>query len=355
MSKVILLAPTPPPAGGIAGWTARMMDAKLKNNWKVLVVDEKSIGNREVFGVKGRKKYTVEIKRCFKIWRDLWNSLKDPEVKVVHSCIPAYTPGMLREYVCACITKIKHRKFIIHFRCTVPNTINSKLALNVLKRLCNKSDLIMVLNEQSRVYLNSVSKTQNIIIPNFISKDEVTNQHHIREEIKRIIYVGGLVEGKGIYEILAIAKQLSDIQFILIGKGNNVFEYEAKSEKLDNVIFTGEMDRPEVKQELMNADLFLFMTHFRGEGFSNALCEAMAVGLPCVVTDWAANKDMIGNQGGIVVNVGDIDGAISAIKEMRNKSIRQKMSENNIRKVNDEYTETIVVNKYVDAYEMIIK
>ena len=39
--NVVLLAPTPPPYGGIAVWTDRMKKAKLKNGWKVKVVDEK--------------------------------------------------------------------------------------------------------------------------------------------------------------------------------------------------------------------------------------------------------------------------------------------------------------------------
>lgn len=49
MNKVVLLAPTPPPAGGIAGWTMRMLEANLKNGWKVEVVDEKLIGNTGIF------------------------------------------------------------------------------------------------------------------------------------------------------------------------------------------------------------------------------------------------------------------------------------------------------------------
>ena len=48
--KVVLLAPTPPPIGGIAQWTVRMMEANLKNGWEVLGVDEKMVGKRELFG-----------------------------------------------------------------------------------------------------------------------------------------------------------------------------------------------------------------------------------------------------------------------------------------------------------------
>ena len=59
MNKVILLAPTPPPAGGIAGWTVRMLNSKLKNEWKIELVDEKLLGNREAFGDKTKKNYLL--------------------------------------------------------------------------------------------------------------------------------------------------------------------------------------------------------------------------------------------------------------------------------------------------------
>ena len=58
--KVILLAPTPPPAGGIAGWTARMLKAELKNGWTIRVVDEKVIGKRGVFGQSNKRNYVTE-------------------------------------------------------------------------------------------------------------------------------------------------------------------------------------------------------------------------------------------------------------------------------------------------------
>ena len=137
--KAVLLAPTPPPAGGIAGWTVRMLEAKLKNGWKLAVVDEKAIGNRQVFGKAGKRNLLVELKRCHLIWSGLRKELKDSEAKVVHSCIPSVTLAMIREYMCAVITKNRGRKFIIHFRCTVPNTTQGKIGHYVLKKLCNQN------------------------------------------------------------------------------------------------------------------------------------------------------------------------------------------------------------------------
>jgi len=352
--KAILLAPTPPPAGGIAGWTVRMMEAQLKNDWSIVVVDEKAIGKRQVFGKAAKRNFFDEVKRCHSIWQGLRRELKDSEAKVVHSCIPSVTLAMMREYICAVITKKRKRKFIIHFRCTVPNTTKGVVGHFVLKRLCNKSDLIISLNQQSTEYLKTITSTPIHLIPNFISHNELVAERDVRQELKTVLYVGGLVEDKGISDCLELAKRFPDIEFRFVGKGNGEFEERAQDLNLSNAIFVGAKDRAGVKEELKNADIFLFMTYFRGEGFSNALCEAMASGLPCIVTDWAANKDMIGDSGGIVVGIRDVDSAEIAMNSIKNKNIRQIMSCANIQKVKSKYTDQVVISQYIDAYESII-
>ena len=351
--KVILLAPTPPPAGGIAGWTVRMMNATLKNGWRVEVVDEKVIGDRQVFGDKSKRNLFNEIKRCFRIWNDLKKALLDPDARVVHSCIPSMTLSMMREYVCACITKSKKRKFIIHFRCTVPNTTKGKLGRFMLKLLCNKSDLIISLNTQTNEYLERITKTPIELIPNFISESELAESHVTREGIEKVLYVGGVVETKGAYDFIKVAEAFPKIQFRMVGKASSEIERYVAEKNINNIVFTGPKGREGVKSELAEADVFLFMTYFRGEGFSNALAEAMAAGLPCIVTDWAANKDMIGTDGGVVVDVKDCDAAIQALKSMMPAEVRKKQSESNIKKVKTDYIESIVLDKYVDCYEKV--
>ncbi len=352
--KAILLAPTPPPAGGISGWTERMMKAELKNGWKVSVVDEKVIGKRDVFGASSRRNLFEEIKRCFDIWKNLRKELKDANAKVVHSCIPSLTLSMMREYVCACITKFYKRKFIIHFRCTVPTTTKGRIGYFVLKLLCNKSDMVISLNEQTSACLRAITGTPITLIPNFISKEELVDEHEVKEVIESVVYVGGVVEGKGVNEVIGVAQRFPEIKFKLIGKGDIKYQKYCEDNEINNVVFVGPKKREEVKEELKNADVFIFMTYFRGEGFSNALCEAMAAGLPCIVTDWAANADMIGDDGGYVVKVGDVDAAVEALNNMRSPEVRAKQSEANIQKVRSRYTAETVIPQYVDLYESVI-
>jgi len=353
--KVILLAPTPPPAGGIAGWTMRMLKASLKNGWQVEVVDEKVIGNREVFGDKAKKSIITEIRRSLRIWSDLWKKIKSKEAKVVHSCIPAGTLGMMREYVCALITKINKRKFIIHYRCTIPNMVKSKFGLFIFKKLTNISDLAITLNVESEKFLNNYCETECITIPNFIEESDVlkNEENIIRDSVKKVLYVGGVIETKGCKEIIQVAKEFPNIEFRLVGKAEDKIK---NMNMTTNVVLCGEQSSQSVKREFEEADVFMFVSYFSGEGFSNALLEAMSNKLPCIVSDWAANKDMIEEKGGFVVDVKDVPEMISSLSLLINdKNLREEQANWNFNKVKKEYTETVVTAMYVDAYEKVIK
>lgn len=352
--KVILLAPTPPPAGGMASWTIQMLSSSLKNNWEIDLVDEKMIGGREVYGEGAKRNNWNEAKRCFSIWSRLVKKIKNDKVTVVHCCIPSLPLSMLREYVSAILTKLYKKKFIIHFHCTVPNTTKGKIAHFLLKRICNKSDCIIVLNEQTRLYLESIAKTEVRVIPNFIEEDQVVKSRIVNETTKKVLYVGGVIESKGVLQIIEVAKSFPQIEFRLVGRADEAIQRSTL--KIANVVFTGEKTAKEVAKELDSADVFMFLSHYPGEGFSIALTEAMAAGLPCIVTDWAANGDMIDDGiGGFVVPVGDIGAVIEAMKKIQSAEIRAAQSKHNIKKVKQHYIASKVKAMYVDAYEQCLK
>ena len=351
MNKVVLLAPTPPPVGGIAGWTMRMLEANLKNGWRVEVVDEKLLGNTETFGEGSKRHLSDEIKRTYRIWSNLCTKLKDKDVRVVHSCIPSTTFAMIREYICAVITHRKKRKFIMHFRCTTPNTTQGEVGYFVFKKLCKISDHIIVLNTSSLDHVKSVCNTSVEIIPNFVDVSEINKNKVIEKELKVALYVGGVIETKGCSIICDIAKYFPKIQFRMVGKAEQ--SIINKASLLPNVVLTGPKNKNEVKEELRRADVFLFFSHFRGEGFSNSLAEAMAYGIPCIATDWAANADMIENKGGIVVGVDNVEDALKAISAELNYELRKSQSMFNLNKVLNSYTSDIVLDMYVDCYERL--
>lgn len=231
--------------------------------------------------------------------------------------------------------------------------VRNQLALIIFRLLTNISDLAIVLNIPSKEFVKRYCRTPVSLIPNFIEKSAVfeENKRNISEQVQRVLYVGGVIESKGCCDIIKVAKNFPQIQFRLVGKAHKKIK---NMEKPSNVILLGERNKLEVKKELVQADLFIFLTYFPGEGFSNALAEAMASGLPCIASDWAANKDMIEDKGGIIVPIKDIDSVIKALRYLSNNiKARTNMSNWNIKKVKECYIDEVVTDMYVDSYESI--
>ena len=347
--KVVLLAPLPPPSGGIASWTVRMLKAKL-TGWDVEVVDEKLIG-RSNHGDKNKKNIFVELYRCFRIWNNLKKSLKDKEAKVVHACTAATYTGMLRDYISSRVAHRKKRKFVIHFRCTVPNLMVSERKLQMCKKLCDHSDAVIVLNQASLDFLSTKTKTKCVLIPNFADKPPVDFEKEYSDKLETIVYTGGVTEEKGCAEIIEVAKKLPQYTFRLVGNARNEIQ---KLQKPENVILMGDRSKEEVYRELKAGDLYIFFSHMDSEGFSNSLVEAMSFGLPCIVSDWAANREMIENKGGAVLPIHDVEGLEKAILSFDTKNAREEAGKWCKNKVLSSYSEEVVTTEYVRLYESLL-
>lgn len=95
---------------------------------------------------------------------------------------------------------------------------------------------------------------------------------------------------KGHDVVIKIVKKLNelgvDAEVTFIGDGDRRTEFEDLARELgifDKVKFTGLLaSSTEVREKLLDADLFLFPT--KCEGLPRAVIEAMAVGLPCLST-----------------------------------------------------------------------
>ncbi len=352
--KVLLISHYPPPAGGIASWTKRLLTLGLPDGWEIDHVNSNTINGRDPFqNVKRSMK--DEWHRSKSIWNQEKKFLKeDSEIEVVHTCIPCTVFGMIRETVTGMIAKKHKKKFILHCRCTVSNVVNKGYKRFFFKILAHYCDGIIVLNKKSEDFAKKYSKSKVVLIPNFVTEDELIDgsKTEIRDCVRDVIYVGGVTPDKGCDTIINAAKKLPQMNFHLIGI------VSAEIEAMDipeNVILHGNHDNAYVKEHLPTGDVFLFLSRYWGEGFSNALVEAMAAGLPCVVTDWSANADMIENKGGKIVPPLDADALAKALTDYEfDADARKSASQFNIQKVKDTYLADVVLKQYTDFYTELI-
>ena len=168
-----------------------------------------------------------------------------------------------------------------------------------------------------------------------------------------ILSVGELNSNKNNQVIIKALSKLSDnnIHYVLCGVGNKEDELKTLSQELNienNVHFLGY--RTDII-ELLNASDIFVMPSYR-EGLSRSIMEAMASGLPCLVSKIRGNVDLIEDEvGGFLVPVDDISVIAEKLEVLASDEIlRKTMSTKNLERIN-EFDSTNVIGKIYKIYQ----
>jgi len=128
--------------------------------------------------------------------------------------------------------------------------------------------------------------------PLFLGVDLNNFSHHNKEKLSSIVFVGGLIKRKRVYEFIGLAKLYPNIQFKIIGEGPEQQSFQNNPPA--NVTFLGKLNHKEMDVIFPSSDL-LFLPS-KSEGFPKVILEAASAGVPSVVydsygaSDWMDNK-----------------------------------------------------------------
>jgi glycosyltransferase involved in cell wall biosynthesis len=149
----------------------------------------------------------------------------------------------------------------------------------------------------------------------------------------RLLFLGWMEETKGILDLLAAFRFLLDevlpvdVELILAGGGRDLDRCKdiVASAGLAGVRFLGWISGEAKQQTLKEADIFVLPSHF--EGLSNAMLEAMAAGLPVVVTRVGGLPDVIHHEvDGLLVEPRDVAGLRDALLRLiGDRSLREAL------------------------------
>ncbi|SFO22016.1 Glycosyltransferase involved in cell wall bisynthesis [Pseudobutyrivibrio sp. UC1225] len=122
-----------------------------------------------------------------------------------------------------------------------------------------------------------------------------------------LLFISRLIERKGLQYIIPSLNKIEEqssrkIKLLIVGDGPYRSELESLSEKYgarDKIEFVGQKNKDELLQYYQQGDLFVFPS--KKEGMPNAVLEAMACGLPVVMSPCQGSKELI-NGNGIVAN-----------------------------------------------------
>jgi glycosyltransferase involved in cell wall biosynthesis len=121
-----------------------------------------------------------------------------------------------------------------------------------------------------------------------------------------IAFTGRLVPHKGVDVIVRALPELpTDVKLLVVGRGPRLPELHALARRLgvdERIRFCPDVSDADLPQYLRAADLFVFPSQNRQEGFGLVVAEALAAGLPVVIADMPGVREVIepGVQGVLV-------------------------------------------------------
>jgi glycosyltransferase involved in cell wall biosynthesis len=162
------------------------------------------------------------------------------------------------------------------------------------------------------------------VIPLGVGGAVVADQKYPRSDAAmRLLFLSRLHPKKGIPLLLGAVRKARDagarVELVIAGGGPDAYKSELESgvrslELADIVTFVGHVEGEDKRKLLASADVFVLPSH--QENFGIAVAEALAAGLPVIVSDQVGIAPAIANAGaGRVVTV-DSDALTAAIRDL---------------------------------------
>ena len=206
-------------------------------------------------------------------------------------------------------------------------------------------------------------------IQNEEEKEKLKNKLGLSQYKKIVLFIGAIVKRKGVDTLVEawrnIHREQSEVLLLMVGQDCftdkdinkeelNQFVCEIKnfiSSNNYNVKFAGQQYN--VEEYLKCADVFVLTS--RKEGFGNVILEAMASGLPAVVTymDGVSKETIIHGANGYIVN--DSDELSSAINDLLSDSdLAKNMGRVGHFKAVNEFSLLKIAEQYAALYHNLI-
>lgn len=209
-----------------------------------------------------------------------------------------------------------------------------------------------------RFALNFCDKYNIEVINNGVDIDYFypTEDKNYNKNTYNLLFVSRIIERKGLQFLIPYLNNIENMTnkkliLTIVGDGpyrQDLQELVIKNGLEDKVIFVGQKNKEELLAYYQNGDIFVLPS--KREGMPNVVLEAMACGLPIVMSNCEGSEELIENNG--VISYDDfyesvieiINGGTKALKEMANSSRNNAIHNFSWKKT---------ANSYLEIYNII--
>lgn len=232
-----------------------------------------------------------------------------------------------------------------------------KLLAPCIRLIWSSADRMIANSEglRQRAY-RFYDKKEIRVITNGVDTNYYTPQEITRDEVN-LLFVSRLIEGKGLQFLLPQMKKIiqncnTGVHLTVVGDGpyRNTLEEMAKEEGIKQYIsFEGHKKKKQVVAFYQNADIFLLPSE--REGMPNVVLEAMACGLPIVMTPCEGSAELIQDNGVAVLQERF---AQEIIRICNDRELMVRMGSESRRMAVEQFCWDYIVKKYLELFNEVV-
>lgn len=354
--KVLLISPHPPPYGGIANWTAMLLEYVKDTENSLNTIDiapkKRSTEGRNIFD-----RVVVSGFDMLKKKRELKAQIRNNRPDVIHMTTSG-SLAIIRDILLLKAAKKHGIPTVYHIRFGKTEEMaqsNSRLWRLFLKAM-RTADAVLTIDKKTYCAVKKYVHCANVfLVPNPINTAKLPKLKD--EPKKQIVFLGWVVPTKGVSELVeawnTVGTEYPDYKLLIIGQSSPKYLEELKNSiKADNIAFSGEMSHENAMKSVAESEVFILPSYT--EGFPNAVVEAMALKKTVIASAVGAIPEMLGDDCGILIEPKSSEEIASALrKTLPDRELRERISANALSKVNSEYKIETVYKQYQKIWENV--